>query len=160
MSCGLIDTGSGANCEALPQGGTKARAVVFNYDDVTGYTTDSEGTVTALTLAPGASGYEFTGFRNDMKNSQEVVKPDTGITQFRHLFGMTIYERTQEQKNNAEHLSRGLFVVIVENKGLDPTSFEVLGLDVGLEIDAGVIRNAHENGGYFVLSFSTPEDGA
>lgn len=158
MSCGSITIGSSADCDNLPLGGTKARAVVFNYEDIEGYTYDVDGNVDGITLISGAIGYEFTGLRSDIKNSEEVVKPDIGITQFKHNFGMTIYERTQDQKNNVEKLARGLFVVIVENKGLDDDSFEVLGIGVGMELNAGPIRNAHENGGYFILSFSTPED--
>lgn len=158
MACDTIDIGSEADCEDLPTGGTKARAVVFNYEDVLSYTEGASDIVSAITLSSGAVGYEFTGYRNDVKSSQEVVKPETGIIQFKHLFGMTIYERTQEQKNNVERLSRGLFIVIVENKGNDDSSFEILGTDVGMEISAGAIRNVHENGGYFILGFETPED--
>lgn len=160
MSCDTIEIGSEADCTALPQAGTKARAVVMNYDQVSGYTLGPDGNVTSITLVPGAVAYEFFGFRNDIKNAMEIIRPDIGVTEFKHMFGMTIYERTQQQKNNVEALARGLYVVIVENKGLDDSSFEVLGLGVGMEIDAGPIRNAHENGGYFVMAFSTPEDGA
>jgi len=71
--------------------------------------------------------------------------------------GWVVYERTQAQKNNIEKLARGKFVVFVENKGKDADAWEVLGKDVGVEIVAGPIRNAHENGGFFVLNFSTAE---
>jgi len=47
---------------------------------------------------------------------------------------------------------------VVENKGKSADSIEVIGKEVGLEIVAGVIRNAHENGGFFVISLSTPDD--
>lgn len=157
MSCGTIDIGSSADCDNLPLGGTRARAIVINYDDIQSYN-ESGDIITAIILKPGKVAYEFTGFRDDIKSSQEVVKPDVGVTQFKHNFSMTIYERTQVQKNNVERLTRGLFVVIVEDKGKDSTAFDVLGIDFGLEINAGAIRNAHENGGFFILSFSTPED--
>lgn len=158
MSCGTIDTGSMADCDNLPIGGTRARVIVFNYDDIEGYTEDSDGVISDITLASGATGFEFTGFRNDMKKSEEVVKPDTGISKFKHNCGWVIYERTQIQKNNVEKLARGRFVAIIENKGKDDDAFEVIGKGVGVEVVAGAIRNAHENGGFFIMSFSTPDD--
>lgn len=158
MSCGTITIGSAADCANLPVSGTRARAIAFNYDDVESYTEDADGNITAITLVSGATGYEFVGFRNDVKKSDEVLKPDTGVSQFKHNCGWVIYERTQVQKNNVEALARGRFVVIVEHKGKDATVFEVVGKGVGVEIVAGPIRNAHENGGFFVMSFSTPDD--
>ena len=158
MGCGSITQGSAADCEDLPIGGTRARAIVYNFDEVESLPVDSEGRITAINLVDGAFGYEFTGFRNDVKKTDEVIKPDTGISKFKHNVGWVIYERTQEQKNNVEKLARGRFIVAVENKGKDADSIEIVGAGVGVEIVAGVIRNAHENGGFFVLSFSTPDD--
>ena len=157
MSCGTISIGSSLDCDSIPKGGTRARVGVFNYDDVTGVTTDADGRITAITLADGAQGYVFTGFRNDVKKSEEVVDPGVGLNQFRHLIGWVIYERTQEQKNNIERLAKGRFVVVAENKGKDDDAIEVIGLGVGVEIVAGAIRNAHENGGFFLVNFATPE---
>lgn len=158
MSCFKIDRGSAADCTALPTGGTNARVVVINFDDITGWTESTlDGRITGFTMTSGTSGYEFTGFRNDMKKSDEVVNPGIGINQFKHMCGWVIYERTQAQKNNIERLARGKFVVFIENKGKDADAWEVLGRDVGVEIVAGPIRNAHENGGFFVLSFATAE---
>jgi len=45
----------------------------------------------------------------------------------------------------------------MENKGKDADAVEVVGKDVGVEIVVGPIRNAHENGGFFILNFATPE---
>lgn len=158
MACSSIDRGSAADCEALPSGGTRARFIVLNFEDVTGWTESTlDGKITAFTMAAGTSGYEFTGFRNDMKKSDEVVNPGIGINQFKHNAGWVIYERTQAQKNNIEKLARGKYIIFAENKGKDADAIEVLGKDVGVEIVPGPIRNAHENGGFFVVSFSTAE---
>lgn len=157
MSCGSITMGSTPDCDNLPLGGTRARVGVWNYDDVLSITEDQNGRVTGVTLAPGATGYVFTGFRNDVQKSEEVVNPGIGINQFRHLCRWVVYSREQEQKNNVERLSKGRFIVVVENRGKDDDAFEVLGLGVGVEIVAGAIRNAYENGGFFVLNFATPE---
>jgi hypothetical protein len=158
MSCGTITRGSSADCDSLPPGGTNARLILFNFDDIEGFDEDSDNNITDITLKQGATGYEFLGFRNDVKKSEEVVKPEVGIPKFKHNVGFVVYENTQVQKNNVENIARGRFVAIVENKGKDNNAFEVVGKGVGLEIVAGPIRNAHENGGFFVISLSTPDD--
>lgn len=159
MACGTIDRGSTIEeCDDIPVGGTRARLLLANIDDIEGYTEDANGIVTAIDLAVGAFIYVFTGFRNDVKKSEEVIKPDIGIPKFKHNTGFVVYENTQIQKNNVENIVRGRFVAIIENRGKDANSFEVVGKGVGVEIVAGPIRNAHENGGFFVISLSTPDD--
>lgn len=158
MGCSTIDRGSAADCANLPAGGTQARVIVANHPDLSDWVESTlDERITGFTQAAGTMAYEFTGFRNDVKKSDEVVDPGIGIRQFKHNVGWVVYERTQAQKNNIEKLARGKFVVFVENKGKDADAWEVLGKDVGVEIVAGPIRNAHENGGFFVLNFSTAE---
>lgn len=157
MACDNITTGDNVDCDNIPSGGTKALAVVLNYDDVLGYTTDVNGKVLTITKAAGKQAFAFVGFRNDVKKSEEVVTPEIGLNNFKHNAGWVIYSRTQVQKNNIERLSRGRFIVILENKGQDPDAIEILGLDSGVQIVAGPIRNAYENGGFFVVNFSTLE---
>jgi len=159
MACGSITRGSVIEeCADIPPGGTRARLLLANLDEVESYTEDVNGQITAITMIADATFYEFTGFRNDVKKSEEVIKPEIGIPKFKHNVGWVIYENTQIQKNNIENIVRGRFVAVVENKGKDENSFEVVGKDVGLEIVAGPIRNAHENGGFFVIALSTPDD--
>lgn len=159
MACGEITQGSVIDeCADLPPGGTRARLLLANFDQVESYTEDANEQITAITLAAGATLYEFTGFRNDVKSAQEVIKPEIGIPKFKHTVGFVIYENTQVQKNNIENLARGKFVAIVENKGKDANAFEVVGKGVGLAIVAGEIRNAHTNGGYFVLTLASADD--
>jgi hypothetical protein len=159
MACGQIDRGSAVDiCDDIPPGGTRARVVLFNIDEIESFTEDADGNVTAITLVDDATGYEFTGFRNDAKKSEEVIKPEIGLPKFKHNAGFVIYENTQLQKNNIEQLVRGRFVALIENKGKTVDSIEVVGKEVGLEIVAGPIRNAHENGGFFVIALSTPDD--
>lgn len=156
MACGFITIGSEVDCDIIPNSGTRPRALAFNYDDIESFT-EVNGRITAITMVAGKTGYAFTGFRNDVKKSDEVINPGVGLNKFKHNGGWVIYERTQEQKNNIEELAKGRFVLVLENKGKDDDSIEVIGRGVGVEIVVGPIRNAHENGGFFVLAFSTPE---
>lgn len=158
MACGSITRGSEADCDDIPEGGTRARLLLANYDDVTDLPEDADGNIIGIDLVDGAFLYEFLGFRNDVKKSEEVIKPDIGIPKFKHNAGFVIYERTQIQKNNVENIARGTFIAFIENKGKDADVFEVVGKGVGLKIVAGPIRNAHENGGFFVISLATADD--
>lgn len=159
MACGSITTGSVIDsCDDIPAGGTRARLILMNLDEIEDFDTDADGNISSITMASGKYAYEFLGFRNDVKKSEEVLKPEIGIPKFKHNAGFVIYENTQLQKNNIEKLTRGRVVAIIENKGKGENAFEVAGITVGLGIVAGAIRNAHENGGYFVLSLSTPDD--
>lgn len=157
MACGFITIGSEVDCDIIPNGGTLPRIGVINYDDIDGAPTVVDGRITAIPMQAGKTGYAFTGFRNDIKKSDEVINPGVGLNKFKHNAGWVIYERTQAQKNNIEELAKGKFVLIIENKGKDADAIEVLGIGVGVEIVVGPIRNAHENGGFFVLSFATAE---
>ena len=159
MACGLITQGADVDiCDDIPPGGTRPRMLLINIDEITSMTEDADGNITAITLVVGAFIYAFTGFRNDVKKSEEVIKPEIGLPKFKHNAGFVVYENTQLQKNNIENITRGRFVAIVENKGKSVDSIEVVGKEVGIEIVAGPIRNAHENGGFFVISLSTPDD--
>lgn len=159
MACGNITRGAVIDdCADIPPGGTRARILLANHDDVLTVTKDVNGQVTGITMDGGATFYEFTGFRNDVKSFIEVIKPEIGIPKFKHTVGLVVYENTQLQKNNVENIARGKFMAIVENKGKDVHSVELVGEGVGLEIVAGQIRNAHENGGFFVLTLSTADD--
>jgi hypothetical protein len=158
MACGSITRGSEADCDNIPEGGTRARLLLANYDDVIDMDEDSDGNITSIEMADGAFMYEFLGFRNDVKKSEEVIKPEIGIPKFKHNVGFVVYENTQVQKNNVENIARGRFIAVVENKGKDANVFEVVGKGVGVAIVAGPIRNAHENGGFFVINLATPDD--
>lgn len=157
-ACGSIVMGSGADCDNIPASGTRARLLVGNYDEIEELVEDDDGNIIDIVMAPGAYLYEFLGFRNDVKKSEEVIKPDVGVSKFKHNIGWVVYENTQIQKNNVENIVRGRFIAFAENKGKNANVFEVVGKEVGVEIVAGAIRNAHENGGFFVISLSTPDD--
>jgi len=160
MGCGNITRGSSANCENLPAGGTRARLILINADDLAtsnGFVEDGNGRITDINLTAGRSGYEFSGFRNDMKHVDEVVNPEVGLNQFTHQTAWVIYERTQEQKNNIERLARGRFYAIVELKGADDEACILLGKSVGIECVAGPIWDSFANGGMFTITLKTPE---
>lgn len=157
MSCSSIHRGSQPDCDDLPEGGTRARLILINFRDVDSIE-ESGGVITSINLLEGKQGYEFLGFRSDVKKIDEVIKTVLK-SRFRHGLGFVIYERDQPQKTNIKRIAKGRFLAVIENNGKDENSIEVLGKNVGLQIVGGVVRNAHENGGFFTISLSTPENG-
>lgn len=161
MGCGNITVGSSADCDNLPSGGTRARLILVNIDDLNStnaYTEDGLQRITDVNLIAGRSGYTITGFRNDIKFITEVASPGVGLNMFKHQCGFIVYERTQRVKNElVEKVAKGRVVAFIEQKGKDADALVCLGKDVGLEIVLGAIHNAHENGGFFMLTLKTPE---
>lgn len=158
MSCGRITFGSSADCNDLPEGGTRARLILMNYADVESIEEDDNGIITAINLVVGTQAYEFLGFRADVKKDDGVIKTKRK-NRFSHSIGFVIYEDDQLQKNNIKELAKGRFIAIAENNGKDENSIEVVGRNVGLRSAPGVVRDAHENGGMFLLTLRTPNNG-
>lgn len=155
--CGSITEGSSADCENLPAGGTRARAIVFNYEEVAEIT-KVNGVVTAITLVDGAFGYEFTGLGNSFQKSEDFQRSaTTGLGQYKHKHSIIIYSRTQEIKEQIRKFGNGRFIVALFNRGEDNDAIELAGENVGVQLVAGEIRNAYANDSFFVLNFATPE---
>lgn len=156
----LITIGSEiAECDDLPPSGTRARLILINYKDITRMYVNDLGKIVSVGMLSGTVGYEFFGFRSDVRKSEEVVKREKSNKRYKHNVGFVVYDRTQIQKSNIKNVARGRFVAIVESKGQGDDSIEVLGKECGLEIQGGVIRDAHESGGVFTINLSTPENG-
>jgi hypothetical protein len=158
MSCGRIDKGSSPDCDNLPEGGTRARLILINWDDVR-FVFESNGVITSIELYPGKVAYEFLGFRDDVGKSDDVVSLANLKNRFRHSTSFVIYENDQPQKTNIKNITKGRFLAITETLGHEDSCIEVLGKECGLAIVGGVIRNAHENSGMFTINLSTPDNG-
>lgn len=158
--CGNISIGSDPDCDDLPVGGTEPNLWVINWtdlDDDAPFTYDVNGKITDIVLKAGKVAYAYVGFRNDMKVLSEVVNPGVGPNGVKQTGGLVIYDRTQIMKNNIRKFIKGKFVFISKLKGRDDDSLIVMGAKVGLEIVPGGIYDAHANGGYYILSFASPE---
>lgn len=160
MGCGTITIGSVNDCDNPLKAGTQAGLYLINYDELVSVTTSTStpNLLTALTLTTNAVAYYFEGFKQDMKPTQEVVAPSNGANQFTHALGFVIYQISQVQKNNIQRIAKGNFVAIIENKGRDANSFEVYGLNSGLQIVPGLVRDSYANGGGYLISLKTLEN--
>lgn len=157
MACGEITMGSAADCDNLPAGGTKAKCILYNYDDIESYT-EVDGVITDINLKAGKSGYLFEGLANSFQKSEDFSRSaSTGLGRYKHKNSIIIYERAQDQKDNIKSLGNGRFVGVLFNRGTDNDAIELAGKEVGLELQAGEIRNQYTNDGFFVLNMATPE---
>ena len=160
MSCGTITTGSRPDCESPLKSGTRARLFLANYDQLLSATasTTTPNLITALVFSTGATSFLFEGFKQDVKPTQEIIAPSNGQNQFKHNLGFLVYEITQLQKNNLQRVAKGRFIAIAENHGKDENSFEIYGLNTGLEIVPGIARDPLANGGGYIIQLATPEN--
>lgn len=154
MSCYKIDRGSQADCADLPEAGTRPRLILINHRHIVRISENEDGVITGIELQPTKSAYEFLCFSDDVKKSDDAVRGQK--KRFSHNVGFVVYETDQSQKVNIKSLCKGRFLVIVENKGKDESSLEVLGKNCGLSVIVGIIRDAHVSGGFFTISMSTP----
>ncbi len=162
MGCGAIDRGSVLVCNTpLPSGiGGDSRLVVYNYNDISGYTESATtpGLVTGLTLVSGASGYQFQGYKISLKPSLDSANDSLGVTRYKHRSGFGIFENTQLQKNNIQRMGLGRYVIVYENNGKDANAFEIMGLQNGLELKPQKIRDLQEGGAAYTLLLESPDN--
>lgn len=157
FDCGEITMGSSADCEDLPAGGTRAQVDLINFDDIESYT-EVDGKITDIILKAGKFSYRFTGLSQSFKNSEDFSRSQTtGLGRLKHKITIIVYERAQEQKDNIKSMGNGRFVAVSYLRGEDADAIVLAGREVGLELQAGEIRNAHANDGFFVLNLATPE---
>lgn len=158
MSCGSLVTSLALDCNNIIQGGVggDSRLVLIRKKDITAYTLDTLGRVTAFTLAAGTTAYSFDGIKQSLKPRYEMASP-SGQSVYRHQVDFFYFDYSQTHKNNIQRMGAGRYVAIFQNAKDDTNAFEVLGLDVGLEMTAA-LRAPQENGGAFSITLASPEN--
>lgn len=156
--CGLINSDLLINCANPLVGGVRDLLYIINYDDLSDYTKDLDGVVTNISLLAGKSGYYYEGQKSsiEIKSSLQAAKYAFG---FNHDIVFRVFSNDAATKTQLEALSRGKFIVIVENnfKGAgDASSFEVYGLDSGLKIISNESNKSDgDTQGAWVLNIAT-----
>jgi len=157
-NCGALQIGSFRICGTTLQGGIggDSRLILFNYADVT--VTESGSTpnlITAITLASGASGYVFEGYKVSLKPSVDAVDSASSQTLWKHRANFLIFENTQLQKNNIDTMKNGRYIALIENNGKNSDSFELYGLGSGLVMKPQKVRDLQENSSAYNLLLET-----
>lgn len=159
-SCGDLFQSEQVDCTKMPQGGIGAdsRLILILRKDITGIS-DSASTqdiIEAITLAATKVAHVFEGFRQSLKPKYRSIPGPAGNTMYIHELDYFVYSYSQASKNNVQQKGNGRYVAIFQNAKQDEHAFEVMGVDVGLEL-LEFDRAPGENAGAMRIKLSTPE---
>lgn len=136
--------------------GSDSRLVLIPKSDLAAYTALGIDTVTALTLAANKSAFSFDGIRQSQKPKFERVAAESGQSVFKHTIEFLIFAYDQVSKNNAARIAQGRYVAISENAKIDANTFEIYGIDVGVECTE-MVRAPQELGGAIKITLASPD---
>lgn len=132
-------------------------AVIINKADIASFTVGVGGTVSALTLAPGAKAYKIDTVKRSLVLSTALKVNDGAPNAFTHTATLTdMTPVTSEVHFNISNaMSNGSFVIISSPVG--GTTATVNGLYYGMSATA-FDQNSHENGAWSTITLETPEN--
>lgn len=167
MSCGRISDDILNDCALPIVGGTKARLILINAEDLNeaSYTYDmtNEEIIKTITMSssPAVRAYEFEGIKNSNEASISLV-PTPYSAYVNHQILFRIFKNVPEAKSQINQMIKGRFIAIVENNytGVDGNgSFELYGKIQGLEISELTRSSADsDTQGAYVITLSSPAD--
>lgn len=169
--CGGLKANENYNCLYPAVGGTEAVVYYFNRDEVTfvrdevnpqiitdivmkEITPAGVGGVPAAVLARG---YRLEGYNTSVRPRFELVKGDYS-NKYNHILDFIVFGKGSVTKENLEGLVNGKGVIVYENlqKNAD-VAFEILGLDVGLEVQTLTSDpNDASTEGAYVINLASP----
>ena len=135
MSCGI--SGSlDLICDSLRRvGGVKKTAYLFNISDLSSYTIDADGYVTALTFNSYAGLYKLTGRKQSHSGGSTAVIQEGGNKFFQHDVTLKAFAENPTDDQVIEELLVATVGVILEDNN---NRFFLFGAYNGLEESAGV----------------------
>jgi hypothetical protein len=159
MPLGTLLKSSVLDPATILQGGVGAdsRLVLIEKRALSGYTANGVDVITALALLSGETAYSIEGIRQSLKPKYERVAAPSGQSVYKHTAEFFYFEYDQLSKNNLQRLAQGRYVAIFENAKQDANTFEVCGLNVGMECTE-MIRAVQENGGAVKVTLASPEN--
>ena len=132
-------------------------ALIINKADIASFTVDSAaGTVTALTLVPGAKAYKIDTVKRSLGMS-ETLKVNEGAPNAQsHAASLTITSAaTSALRAIRAAITNGSFVILAARPGVEGAY--VYGLYYGLSATA-TDYSSHDNGGWTTVTLETPEN--
>lgn len=132
-------------------------AVIINKADIASFTVAGGGTVSGLTLAPGAKAYKIDTVKRSLVMSTALKVNEGAPNAFTHT--ATITDMTPATSgvhfNIGSSMSNGSFVII--SRPVGGTTATVNGLYYGMSATA-FDQNSHENGAWSTITLETPEN--
>lgn len=158
MACGDLIVSDQLDCLNILQGGVgdDSRLVLIQKTDVASYTQSGIDTITAISLAANKSAYFIEGVKQSLKPKFEIVKNDFGLTLYKHTADFYYFKYDQVSKNNFARMGNGRYIAIYANAKNDANTYEILGIDVGVEMIEGT-RAPQDNGGAMHIVLQSPD---
>ncbi len=158
--CNEITADVERDCDALPGGGVKPVMRLINIDDIEEVTYDVTNPVivTNITLKTGKRAFKYEVYKNGHKPRFTRVNDDFGYA-WNHEVDSSIQTWDNASKAQVIGLNGASVVAILENNQKNSDAgIEIYGLESGLGVADGAIRNLAENKGVFVFTLqSDPE---
>lgn len=163
MACdGLLTTDILFDCDNAPKGGIEVNVLLFNKEqiDISAVTFDAANKLkmTNFQLLSGNTGVLLKGVKQVQGLSNELVKKETSIDAFKHLFSGVVLTPSVANRLQLQSLSEGASIVAMVElkwKGSGNTeAFIVGGYDAGLELN--VLKwSTTENDGTIAFELSS-----
>lgn len=132
-------------------------AIIINKADIVSFTVAGGGTVTGLTLVPGAKAYKIDTVKRSLVMSTALKVNDGAPNAFTHTATLTDMTPATSGThfNISSAMSNGSFVIISQPAG--GTQAVVNGLYYGMSATA-FDRSSHDNGSWATITLETPEN--
>lgn len=157
--CGEITADIERDCDNQPTGGVKPTMRVINSEDVETVTYDATNPliVTDIILKAGKKAFKYEVFKRGHKPRFTKVNGDYG-DRYRHEVDSSIQVWNNATKAQVEGLNGASVIVIAENlQNSGDARFEIYGLDAGLFVADGAVRNLNENEGVYVYTLASDD---
>lgn len=163
MACeGLLTTDILFDCDNAPKGGIEVNVLLFNKEeiDISAVTIDAGNKLlmTNFQLLSGNTGILLKGVKQVQGLSNELVKKETSIDAFKHIFSGVVLTPSVANRLQLQNLSEGASIVaIVELKWKgagNAEAFIVGGYDSGLELNV-LTWSTQENDGTIAFELSS-----
>ena len=156
MACiSKLATAIAYNCDSGATG--LVSAIIINKADIASFTVTGGGTVSGLTLAPGAKVYKIDTVKRSLVMSSTLKVNDGAPNAFTHTATITDMSAATSgvHFNISSAISNGSFVII--SRPVGGTTATVAGLYYGMSATA-FDRNSHDNGAWTTITLETPEN--
>lgn len=132
-------------------------AVIINKEDIASFTVTAGGTVTGLTLVPGAKAYKISTVKRSLVLSTALKVNDGTPNAFTHTATITDMSPATSGAhfNIGNAMSNGSFVII--SRPVGGTTATVSGLYYGMHATA-FDRSSHDNGAWSTITLETQEN--
>ncbi len=166
MNCkGFLTGDISYDCDNGSIAGLETNVVLINSDDINRASITFDPTnkmvMTGFQLNSGKRGFTLQGVKQVNSTAFELVKKETSADKKRHVFNGVILSLSAVNKLQLEQMSEGgSYVVVVEKKwkgANDVDAFDVLGIDVGLELNVATF-NSNESDGTATIELSSVAD--